>query len=128
MDKSTGLSSAAARANASSPQGYQSTGLSACWRRYGLVSSAKRFIGPPRTDPPCLGLRCCAAWRPRRGAEVTVLVPYGWAVPSVPSARPLGRPYSRSRSVPTHADQPGGEGGPGDRGEPGDRGGDRPHV
>src|SRR6266511_5546835 len=39
-----GLSSARAFANASSPHGYQSTGLSACWRRYGLVSPARRFI------------------------------------------------------------------------------------
>src|SRR3954454_10251805 len=31
-------------ASASSPHGYQSTGLSACWRRYGLVSFARRFI------------------------------------------------------------------------------------
>src|SRR5437588_6114829 len=40
----TALSSALARANASSPHGYQSTGLSACWRRYGLVACASRFI------------------------------------------------------------------------------------
>src|SRR5437868_12423881 len=39
----TALSSARARANASSPHGYQSTGLSLCWRRYGLVESASRF-------------------------------------------------------------------------------------
>ena len=38
------MSSAAARANASSPHGYQSTGLSACWRRYGLVSDPSRFM------------------------------------------------------------------------------------
>src|SRR5437588_10628814 len=41
---STGLSSAAARSNASSPHGYHSTGLSLCCRRYGLVSSASRFM------------------------------------------------------------------------------------
>ena len=35
-----------ARANASSPHGYQSTGLSACWRRYGLDDSARRFMHP----------------------------------------------------------------------------------
>src|SRR5437588_9902541 len=40
----TALSSALARSNASSPHGYQSTGLSACWRRYGLVWPARRFI------------------------------------------------------------------------------------
>src|SRR5436305_4767252 len=44
-DSSTGLSSAAARSNASSDHGYQSTGFSWCCRRYGLVSSASRFMG-----------------------------------------------------------------------------------
>src|SRR5258705_11490436 len=38
-----GLSSLRARAKASSPQGYQSTGLCACCSRYGLVSRASRF-------------------------------------------------------------------------------------
>ena len=32
-DRRTGVSAARAAANASSPHGYQSTGLSACWRR-----------------------------------------------------------------------------------------------
>src|SRR5215211_8834364 len=36
----TGLSSSRALCNASSPQGYQSTGLSLCWSKYGLVSFA----------------------------------------------------------------------------------------
>ena len=54
-------------ANASSPHGYQSTGLSACWRRYGLVSSARRFghastrtrgvrVGGGRLGPAVVGL------------------------------------------------------------------------
>src|SRR5215470_4540109 len=38
-----GLSSARAFAKASSPHGYQSTGLCACCSRYGLVSRASRF-------------------------------------------------------------------------------------
>ena len=38
-----GLFSRRACANASSPHGYQSTGLFACWSRYGLVSPAKRL-------------------------------------------------------------------------------------
>src|ERR671918_592140 len=46
MESRTGLSSARARSNASSPHGYQSTGLSACWRRYGLVSAASLFTRP----------------------------------------------------------------------------------
>ena len=37
------MSSPRARANASSPHGYQSTGLWACCSRYGLVSPASRF-------------------------------------------------------------------------------------
>src|SRR5688572_17842640 len=47
-DSSIGLFSARARANASSPHGYQSTGLCACCSRYGLVSRARRFsLMPP---------------------------------------------------------------------------------
>src|SRR4051795_2991984 len=42
-DRRIGLSSARAFVNASSPHWYQSTGLSLCWRRYGLVASARRF-------------------------------------------------------------------------------------
>src|SRR6266852_7629270 len=38
-----GLSSRLALSSASGPHGYQSTGLSACWRRYGLVSLARRL-------------------------------------------------------------------------------------
>src|SRR3954470_23886466 len=44
MERKMGLSSARALANASSPHAYQSTGLAACWRRYGLRSRARRFI------------------------------------------------------------------------------------
>src|SRR6187551_1432027 len=40
-----GRSSSRARASASGPHGYQSTGLWACCNRYGLVSSARRFTG-----------------------------------------------------------------------------------
>ena len=36
-----GFSSARARANASSPHGYQKTGLAACCSRYGLVLPAR---------------------------------------------------------------------------------------
>lgn len=53
-ERRIGRSSALARSNASLPQGYQSTGLSACWRRYGLDWVASRFgmafLGAP--DPP----------------------------------------------------------------------------
>src|SRR6266536_3145118 len=44
IESRIGLSSARAFANAASPHANQSTGLSACWRRYGLVSCASRFI------------------------------------------------------------------------------------
>src|SRR5215471_16868271 len=44
MERKTSLFSFFAFANASGPQGYQSTGLCACWSRYGLVSRASRFV------------------------------------------------------------------------------------
>ncbi len=40
-----GTSRLRAAAKASGPQAYQSTGLCACWRRYGLVSLARRLGG-----------------------------------------------------------------------------------
>src|SRR5829696_8671122 len=43
IESRIGRSSSRARRSASSPQGYQSTGLSLCWRRYGELSSASRF-------------------------------------------------------------------------------------
>src|SRR6185312_14750746 len=45
-DSSTGTSRRFASANASSDQGHQSTGLSACCSRYGLVALLSRFIHP----------------------------------------------------------------------------------
>ena len=49
IGRSAGL--ARAPANASSPQGNQSTGLWACWSRYGLVASARRFGTSPSFEP-----------------------------------------------------------------------------
>src|SRR5215470_7096866 len=43
IESRMGLPSRRARASASSPHGCQSTGLSACCSRYGLVSPARRF-------------------------------------------------------------------------------------
>src|SRR6266404_6854538 len=43
METRIGLPSERALAKASSPHGYQSTGLWACWSRYGLVSRARRL-------------------------------------------------------------------------------------
>src|SRR2546422_2133139 len=43
MERKIGRSSSRARPSASGPHGYQSTGLWACWRRYGLVSPARRL-------------------------------------------------------------------------------------
>src|SRR6516165_4494371 len=42
-ERNTGLSSRLAFSNASSPHGYQSTGLLACCSKYGLFSAARRF-------------------------------------------------------------------------------------
>src|SRR5579883_2788671 len=47
MERKIGLFSRRAFSNAASPHGYQSTGLCACWRRYGLCSPASRFIEIP---------------------------------------------------------------------------------
>src|SRR5271157_1584302 len=56
MERKIGLSSSRARRRASSPHGNHSTGLSACWRRYGLVSSARWFtrgmLGPSPGEAP----------------------------------------------------------------------------
>src|SRR4051812_12934866 len=59
MDTSTGRSSRRAMANASSPHGHQSTGLSACCRRYGLGSSASRLAMAPTvsTSRSALGVQ-----------------------------------------------------------------------
>src|SRR5579885_1961359 len=43
MERKTSFFSFLALAKASGPQGYQSTGLWACWRRYGLISPARRL-------------------------------------------------------------------------------------
>src|SRR6187401_794767 len=58
IESRIGLFSFFAVAKASSPHGYQSTGLSACWRRYGLVSFARRFgIGEKLPGLGRVGLR-----------------------------------------------------------------------
>ena len=44
MERKTGTPLAAASSKAASPHGHQSTGLWACWRRYGLFSSARRLV------------------------------------------------------------------------------------
>src|SRR6185369_15953274 len=44
MERKIGLLRFFASSNASSPQGRQSTGLWACWRRYGLFSWLIRFV------------------------------------------------------------------------------------
>ncbi len=49
MERKTGRCWRRATSNASSPQGNQSTGLSACCRKYGEVSSAKRFTDDDAT-------------------------------------------------------------------------------
>ena len=46
METKTGTSRRAASSKAPGPQGRQSTGLSACWSRYGLLESALTFLPP----------------------------------------------------------------------------------
>jgi len=45
MDRNIGFSFSLARTKASSPQGYHFTGLAACFRRYGLDSLTRWFVG-----------------------------------------------------------------------------------
>src|SRR6476646_4871053 len=51
-ESSTGTLRRRASAKASGPHSHQSTGLSACWRRYGEVASRRRFIRPPCHPDP----------------------------------------------------------------------------
>ncbi len=63
---STGTSRFLASSNASGDQGHQSTGLSACWRRYGEVVCASRLaMGPILAHPP--PRRGCATGRGGKG-------------------------------------------------------------
>ncbi len=71
MERKMGLFSERAFSNASSPHGYQSTGLCACWRRYGLFWPARRFIDIPFSLEFCYGLGDLAAGRGRHGANRT---------------------------------------------------------
>src|SRR4029079_191715 len=70
IESRIGGSSARARSSASGPQGYQSTGFSACWSRYGLVSAARRFTD--RSLEPASGVgsdRAGGAGRLRRRGD-----------------------------------------------------------
>ena len=76
MDRKIGLSSRRAAANASSPQGYQSTGFWACCRRYGLFSDDRR-----------LGTMCYDAFRGTAGARPSRRMRAMAAVNSTPYKR-----------------------------------------
>src|SRR3954471_7490668 len=73
MDRRIGTSRSRARSSASSPHGYQSTGFSACWRRYGLVSFERRF-GTGNTLPVQL----------MRALAVAAVIPWIPTVPPTP--------------------------------------------
>src|SRR5262245_57756774 len=70
MERKIGLFSDLAFANASSPQGYQSTGLFACCKRYGLFSPARRL----RAMRPVLRqlVSACRQFRPHDFRIVTL--------------------------------------------------------
>src|SRR5437667_626472 len=68
MERRIGLSSSFARWRASGPHGYQSTGLSLCWRRYGLVCSARRF---GTTFTLAMGISSLRDLRAKDGGHVT---------------------------------------------------------
>src|SRR6202171_2297558 len=67
-----GRSRARAASNASSPQDRQSTGLCACWSRYGDVSSTSRFV--QRGDPSARRCRVRAGPRRAETASASFLV------------------------------------------------------
>src|SRR5580692_6205124 len=59
-----GLFSTLARSSASLPHGYQSTGLYACCRRYGLCSSIRRLGLRPDVslDPSLISISSALCW------------------------------------------------------------------
>src|SRR5215813_4943530 len=63
MDRKTSVPSFLALANASSPQGYQFTGLCACWSRYGLLSLLSLLVclGGASFGPLALGSSAAGA-------------------------------------------------------------------
>src|SRR5712692_9357324 len=63
MERKIGLSSRRAFSNASSPHGYQSTGLWACCNKYGLFSLIKRLVYCPSRVTEVLSFFCCAWFR-----------------------------------------------------------------
>src|SRR5690606_7846410 len=83
---------------ASSPHSHQSTGLVACWRRYGDTAPANRFTLPPSHAEPgrCGQVRNAAAPRARYAA----VGPSTRAVAPVAGTRP--RPVGRPAAEPGH--------------------------
>ena len=73
--RGAGWSSPRARANASSPHGYQSTGFSACWRRYGLDAVGEAVHLPCRTPIPWF---CVRPARCRMVARMKTNIRCGW--------------------------------------------------
>src|ERR1700761_1976171 len=71
MDTSSGRSSRRARCSASSPHGYQSTGLSLCCSRYGEVSCARRLDILRRRLPPRGKAQYAVNKRARKGLALT---------------------------------------------------------
>ena len=95
MDTKIGLSSMAAFSRASGPQGNHSTGLSACWRRYGLVSSARWFTGHDATGPR--GVR--PTWKAQRMDPLPALEgrELGYAAVAAVGAHLRGAGFTRVR-------------------------------
>src|SRR6185436_3007557 len=72
MESRIGRSSVRARESASSPQGYQSTGLCACCSRYGLSSPASRLSGRGACMEPFQD----ADFQGRLAARIIVVFPW----------------------------------------------------
>src|SRR3954470_12468555 len=102
MLRRIGLFSRFDRSSASGPHGYQSTGLFACWRRYGLVSLARRlgivrWVQPRQfVEQRRIGVRLRALTPPYSHANYTALPRTKSRAPSrSPAAHPPAKTAER---------------------------------
>src|SRR3954452_18011205 len=100
-------SSLRARSRASAPHGYQSTGLWACWRRYGLVSPARRLAARSSACAPGVPDSLIPTVSRTRRARPT-RAPAVCDFPGWPASGDLGRTAPGSAEKCPWADDPGG--------------------
>ena len=109
------MSSRRARSSASVPQGYQSTGLYWCWRRYGLVSPARRLGVRTRpgavrvvwlTPPGSGGRRAARRPRPPEGSSSVLHLDAGPGLPVLPPQEPERQRHPERRRDDRARDPP----------------------